>query len=344
MTIFAPPEVVVAGGGIAALEFVLALRELAGERARITLITPEPDFVLRPLLAAAPLGAAAGWRRPLTEIAAETGFRLEPSTVELAEPDRRRVVLRSGDAVSYDVLVLAPGVDTIDAFEGAVHIGGPDGARGLEALQAEIRAGAVRSVAFVAPSATGWVLPLYEAALIVANGGDSVAVSLVTPEDRPLGLFGPRASAAVEQALLAAGVELVTGRHASVADLVADRIVSLPLVRGRRIVGVPTTGPYGLIPVDPHGRVTGLSGVYAIGDATDFPVKQGGIACQQADAAAEHIAAGLGAAVIPVPFRAELRATVLTGAGDPILLNGGQGPEKLPGRRLGAYLGGTVDA
>ncbi len=139
--------------------------------------------------------------------------------------------------------------------------------------------------------------------------------------------------------MLAAGVELVSGRHASVADLVADRIVSLPLVRGRRIVGVPTTGPYSLIGVDAHGRVTGLTSVYAIGDATDFPVKQGGIACQQADAAAEHIAAGLGAAITPAPFRADLRATLLTGAGDPILLNGGQGPEKLPGRRLGAVPG-----
>ena len=45
-----PPEVVVAGGGIASLELVLALRDLAGERVRITVAAPEPELILRPLL------------------------------------------------------------------------------------------------------------------------------------------------------------------------------------------------------------------------------------------------------------------------------------------------------
>ena len=38
-------------------------------------------------------------------------------------------------------------------------------------------------------------------------------------------------------------------------------------------------------------RVRGLDDVYAAGDITNFPVKQGGIATQLADAAAEAIAA-----------------------------------------------------
>ena len=101
-------------------------------------------------------------------------------------------------------------------------------------------------------------------------------------------------------------------------SLSADRIISLPLVRGPHIPGVPATGLFGLIPVDPYGRVDGLPDVYAIGDATDFPLKQGGIACQQADAVAANIAARHGADVAPTRFEPVLRATLLTGDGPPI--------------------------
>ncbi len=57
----------------------------------------------------------------------------------------------------------------------------------------------------------------------------------------------------------------------------------------------------------------GLADVYAAGDITDFPVKQGGLATQQADAVAEAIAARAGADVTPRPFEPVLRGLVLTG-------------------------------
>ncbi|MGI8728981.1 MAG: hypothetical protein ACR2LK_03160 [Solirubrobacteraceae bacterium] len=58
----------------------------------------------------------------------------------------------------------------------------------------------------------------------------------------------------------------------------------------------------GFTPVDEHGRVQGLADVYAAGDGTTYPVKQGGLACQQADAIAELLAANAGADVNPHPF------------------------------------------
>ena len=90
--------------------------------------------------------------------------------------------------------------------------------------------------------------------------------------------------------------------------------MTLPLLRGPELAGVPTTGPDDYIPVDGHGRVRGLADVYAAGDAVDFPVKQGGLAAQQADAVAEHIAARYGASVDPAPFRPVLRGMLFTGA------------------------------
>jgi sulfide:quinone oxidoreductase len=53
--------------------------------------------------------------------------------------------------------------------------------------------------------------------------------------------------------------------------------------------------------------------VFAAGDATTFPIKQGGLAAQQSDAAAETIAAAAGAALEPRPFDPILRGLLLTG-------------------------------
>ena len=179
----------------------------------------------------------------------------------------------------------------------------------------------MRSVAFVAPTLTGWLLPLYEAALLTARLG--ARVSLHTPEETPLEMFG---DAAVARALADAGVEFLGGRRPGAPEPDADRIVSLPLVRGPELPGVPTTGLYGLIPIDAYCRVIGLPDAYAVGDATDYPLKQGGIACQQADTAAAHIAAP----VTATPFVPRVRATLLTG-GEPIELGRTGRPANCPG-------------
>jgi sulfide:quinone oxidoreductase len=109
----------------------------------------------------------------------------------------------------------------------------------------------------------------------------------------------------------------------------------------------------GFMPIDEHARVRGAKDVYAAGDGTNFPIKQGGLATQQADAAAEHIAARAGAEVEPRPFRPVLRGKVLTGDESLHLRHdpaGGAGegvatddflwwpPHKISGRYLAAWL------
>ena len=150
---------------------------------------------------------------------------------------------------------------------------------------------------------------------------------LVTPEPRPLALFGDRASATVAEMLAAAGVEFVGESHVEPVEgavrllpggrmIAADRLVALPLLRGPELDGVPSEPDFGFIPVDPHGRVDGLDGVYAAGDATNFPIKQGGLATQQADAVAEHVAARHGVRLDPAPFRPVLRGMLFAGGAD----------------------------
>jgi hypothetical protein len=84
----------------------------------------------------------------------------------------------------------------------------------------------------------------------------------------------------------------------------------------------------GFLPTDQHGAVRGVEAVYAAGDGTDFPVKQGGLAAQQADAAAHAIAQRAGVDVEPAPFKPVLRGRLLTGGGSRFLrqlLTGGEG-------------------
>ena len=177
-----------------------------------------------------------------------------------------------------------------------------------------------------------------------------VKLALVTPEVEPLHLFGGEASAAVRALLEARGIVVHTRAYPAEARegelllvggdiLPADRVVALPRLQGQRIGGIPQTFE-GFIPVDPHGRVIGLADVYAAGDITTFTVKQGGIAAQQAEAAAESIAAASGVAIEPRPFRPVLRGLLLTGDG-PQYLHGelkggarhGRAPSRSGGRR-----------
>jgi sulfide:quinone oxidoreductase len=126
-------------------------------------------------------------------------------------------------------------------------------------------------------------------------------------------------------------------------------VVALPRLAGVPIPGLPSDAE-GFIPVDPSGRVRHVDDVFAAGDAVAFPVKQGGIAAQQADAAAETIAAATGAPVEPEPFRPVLRGLLLTGEAPTFMraeLGGGSGDTSVPatdlpwwppGKIVGRYL------
>jgi sulfide:quinone oxidoreductase len=109
----------------------------------------------------------------------------------------------------------------------------------------------------------------------------------------------------------------------------ADLVIALPRLRGNPVPGIPQNRD-GFIPVDRDCRVQGIQSVYAAGDATSFPIKQGGIATQQAAAVAREIAAAAGAPVQREQFRPVLRGLLLTGEGARFMrseVTGGQGDE-----------------
>ena len=108
--------------------------------------------------------------------------------------------------------------------------------------------------------------------------------------------------------------------HPGDRELRADRIVALPELYGPPLAGVPVTAAGGFVRIDEHSKVRELERVYAAGDVTDFAVKFGGVAAQQADAAAESIAALAGAALECKPLKPMIRGMLL-GAERPLYMS-----------------------
>ncbi len=326
-----PAHVIIAGGGVAAVELALALHALAGPRVRMTLIAPQPDFELRALRTAEPFSADHTRRHSLADLAERVGATLVADRVLAVDGDRHELRLAASGILGYDTLVLATGARHRTAYSRAITFTGDADSQDYQGLLADLDGHWTRSVAFVVPPGTTWPLPLYELALMTAReihamGIDDARLQLVSPEATPLALFGPEASQAVADLLARAKVTF-TGNTYARPDaegrlqllpggerLDAERVVALPTIEGIPIGGVPGDDR-GFIPVDADGRVRGLDDVYAAGDGTTFPVKQGGLACQQADAIAELLAAAAGADITPTPFRPVLRGRLLTGRG-----------------------------
>ncbi len=335
-------KVVIVGGGVAALEAALALQELAGDRTAITLIADTDEFVYRPLRVSEPFAGAAARRYSLSDIAADIGVELRRDVVVRVDPGSKVVHTGSGAEHAYDALLLALGARPQVSFEYALTLDDRRLDEQLHGLVLDVEGGYAKRLAFVAPSRMPWPLPLYELALMTANRawamGETVAITLATPEPAPLALFGAAVSIRVAQLLRAAGIDTVTNAECITPEpnyleflpdgetVAFDRIVAMPELRGPSLPGLPQRDAHGFISVDAFCQVTGLRGVFAAGDATDLPVKHGGLAAQQADVAAVAIAALAGAAVDPEPLRPVLHG-VLLGDEHPLYLSADLGGE-----------------
>lgn len=313
-----PRKVLICGGGLAAVESLLALRASMGERVELTLLASGEQLTFRPAASFEAFDSGGG--RPssfsLREIAADAQARFHHGRLEAVAPAARAVRLSCGDSLRYDSLILALGARARVAVPGALTFRDQRDVPHVRALLQEVRRGAARRILFAVPSGCAWPLPLYELAMFTAayadRAGVEAEISLLSPEHAPLDIFGPQASALVRELLIERGVRFRGGlvpagvRHDGALQLhfggtvPADRVVAAPQLRGPRIAGVPSRW-WGFVPVDAEGHVEGLSDVYAAGDVTSFPIKHGGLAALQADVIARVIAAqdGIDAAVPP---------------------------------------------
>lgn len=365
-----PFRVVVAGAGIAGLEALLALRELAGDRLALTLVEPRTELVLHALEPAEPFGAGRAGRLSIDEVAAFVGADVVRCALEAVDPLGRSVRTADGTRLDYDALVVAVGARPVVAVRGALTWWPGGGHEEFAQLLAEAEQGSVRRVAFVVPTRYAWQLPAYELALMTARRleqlGRPSELRLITPEAAPLSIFGAVGSGAVTRELDAAGVAfsgsavaVVRGDEQVVVELgpgsrsfAVDRVVALPRPFGPEVAGL-RADIEGFLVTDGQCRLRGTPRVWAVGDATSRMPMVGGLAARQADCAAHAIAVAAGVKLRPPSYVPLLRAQLRTGRGslwlrrdisdplDPGVVNHAplwSPPGKIAAKRLGALL------
>ncbi|MGZ4297174.1 MAG: FAD-dependent oxidoreductase [Solirubrobacteraceae bacterium] len=371
-----PLRVVIAGGGVAGLEAAFALRELAGDRVATTLLTPGDEFVYRPLSIGEPFSSTHAERYALAPLAAAAGAELVQDTLASVDPRNQVVRTGAGAKLGYDALLVGLGAAMQPVSQHATNVDDARMDELLHGLVQDIEGGYVRRLAIVVPGPMPWPFPAYELALMASERAwdmqTDLDVTLMTPERAPLEIFGAEASGAVARMLADRRIEVVGSAYCEIPrsqlvvvhpggrSVAADRIVAFPQLVGPDVDGLPSDGG-GFLPVDEYGRVRGVQRVWAAGDGTDYPVKQGGVAAQLADTAAESIAALAGVTRDVRPFSPIVEGVLITG-GTPRYLRAtpagrdsdgesvftelarGATPPKIAARYLGPHLAGRVSA
>lgn len=321
------PEILIAGSGPGALEATLGLSGSKHLDASVALISPQLEFQYRPNMVMEPFGVTKTAKYAVAEVVRHPNVTQWQGTLERVDTAASKAYSPEGDEFDFDALVIATGTEThADLSEPVVTFGKPGSLERLKDIVAEIDAGALHCVIFTAPSGPTWNLPIYEFALMCADraerqSGQQIAIAVVTPEAEPLDVFGAENSATVRQLCSELGVVIHTGTTVEAFDgttaqlsdgttQAADHVFAMPRLTGRAPEGIPTDAN-GFIHVDDNQLVEGTSNVYAVGDVTDFRVKQGGLASMQADAAICAIESALGDREAPEPFVREIEAILI---------------------------------
>jgi sulfide:quinone oxidoreductase len=329
-------SVLIAGGGVAGLEAAFALRELAGDRVAVSVLSAGEDFVYRPLSIGEPFNRSHAEHYELAELTTESGAELVHGTLAHVDSEARIAHTAEGAELHYDALLVATGAQNEPAYAHATNIDDAHMDDLLHGLVQDIEEGYTHQLAIVVPAPMPWPFPAYELALMASERAydmqTELAITLLTPEGMALEVFGDQVSRQVAALLAERHIELVTSAYCDVPQpqqivvhpggriVHATRVVALPHLLGPEMSGLPADGG-GFLPVDEYGRVRGVDHVWAAGDATDVPIKQGGVAAQLADVAARSIADRAGAAVQPTPFAPYVEGVLMTG-GTPRYLRG----------------------
>lgn len=331
-----PLSVVICGGGFAGVEALLRLRRLAGDRVSVNLLSPGEHLIYRPLTVLLPFGLDKAKLYPIKGIVEDTGARWVRDSAAWVDRAACTVHTTSGQKLNYDALLLALGAREQKPNPHVSIFTDRTSGQTYRRIVDELDSGVVNSLVLIEPAGPSWPLPLYELALLTAkhahDGGLHPDITVVTSRPRPLHAFGEDVGKRVEALLHEAGIMLHTRTQARIdgprslqlepggIDLHPDRIVTLPTITGPNLRGIPGDAVDRFIPVDDRCRVRNTDGrIFAAGDATDLPIKNGSLAAQQADTAAAGIAQLAGAGSAPPALRPILRGTLLTG-GKPLYL------------------------
>jgi NADH dehydrogenase FAD-containing subunit len=323
-------RIVILGAGFAGLEAAFLLRMRMRDHADLTIVSEREAFTFRPNTIYVPFGAdPADLVVDLSKPFHHRHITFIGERVIGVDPDTHEVALAGGRKLGYEKLVIATGADMRpDEIPGlaehAATIWTPESMLGVrdrfQRVLADARGGRRSRVLFLIPPNNKCAGPLYEIVLMFEtwlrreHARAHVDITWSTFEQTFIQAFGPRLHDVVSTEFDERGIEghtdeIVTRiaagtahyRNGSVRDF--DHLIAFPPYVGAvRYESLPSDDR-GFIQTEAATRqVAGHPGIYAPGDAGDFPVKQAFLAFLQADTVAEHIAASTGMHPFEKPF------------------------------------------
>ena len=306
-------RVLIAGGGIGALAAGARAARARAAGARADAARPRPRARARARDRGRGDGRPARRRYELAAIADDLGAKLVADVLEAVDADRRMAGTRDSGLLGYDALLVAVGARPGPVPPGALRFAGARDAGALrgaldslgERPRVLFTTGAGRRLDAAALRARAARRRPPSGRVDRRRDARAAARRRVRPRREPRGRAparrgGRRAARRATCPRPSRTAGCGSPRAARCPPTSSSRSPSRP---ARRSPGCPSD-PHGFLPVDRFGRVHGAAGVWAAGDATARPLKQGGLAAQQAEVAARSIAAALGAPVEPVAVRA----------------------------------------
>lgn len=315
------PRILVLGGGFGGLESAFYMRMKMPE-ARITLISDQDYFLFKPNTIYIPFGLDPNKLKfQLAPAARRKDVSFFRARVHEVDPISKHVQLDASgqkSTLGYDYLVVATGASMRPAevpglSEFAHTIWTPDEMLRLRAslrkLVKAVQDGERQRVLFLVPPNNKCSGPLYEMVMMLDTWlrrkrvRNQVSITWTTYESSYIQAFGPRLHEVVRGEFQVRGIK---GHNNYVVDHIEDGHVAYKngeVLPFDLLVSFPpyvASTSYTNLPVDERGfistdlasrRVTGYPEVFAVGDASNFPVKQAFLAFLQADAAAEHLSA-----------------------------------------------------
>jgi sulfide:quinone oxidoreductase len=356
------PRIVILGGGTAGTLTANRLRRVYGDRARITVLDRDDRHVYQPGLLFVPFGLADPGklvRSRRAQLRAGIEFRLgDAERVETAED---KVYLDSGEAIPYDVLVIATGASLLpEETEGLTGSGSQQQRvstfytlEGATALRDRLRAFEQGRlvVNLIDLPVKCPVAPLefcFLADWHFSQRGirDRVQIEYVTSLD---GAFTkPTCNRELSGLLAAKQIEVTTEFNTGQVDGAAGRLISwddrevafdllvaIPLHGGSEIVSrSPGLGDeLGFVAVDRATlRSEAAPNVFAIGDATNVPTsKAGSVAHFQGETLVANIQRHLDGRELEATFDGHTNCFIETGFGKALLIDFNYETEPLPG-------------
>ena len=293
-------NVLILGGGSGGLATAGRLKELLGDKIRITVLDKQKNFVLGFSLLRIMTGEKTEQEVTVTkDKVSQKGIKFV--NTEVSEIDVKNGIVRTDQGeFGYDYLVIALGAELapekVPGFESAFHMYTLEDAKRLRDAISSFRGGSIRLVV----SSTPFRCPPapYEAAMLIddylrSKGlRDKTDIQIFTPEPLPMPIAGPEVGNQVVSMLNDKGIGFHSNIKVSTIDGISkevvfedgsrekyDLLIAIPPHTSPSVIressGDLADAASGWIPVDPRNMQTKHDRVYAIGDVAAIKLPSG---------------------------------------------------------------------